>query len=181
MNRNEKILLYSSNIWYFGDGMFGPLLAVFTEKIGGSILDIAWAWSIYLITTGVFSIVVGKYSDHHNKAKIMVFGYGLTAILTFCYIFIQNPLQLLILQAGLGLSLALTNPTWYALYTKYSTPTSCGTIWGLAEGEGKIIMGIAFVIGGLIVTKISFNALFITMGCIQVCATVYQAQILKQK
>lgn len=179
MNHKEKILLYSSNIWNFADGMFGPLIAVFTERIGGSILDVSWAWAIYLVFTGVCSILVGKYSDHHSKEKIMISGYALTALLTFCYLLVQTPIQLFIVQAGLGIALALCNPTWDALYDKYSSQKSAGLIWGLADGEGKIMTGVAIIIGGFIISKFSFEVLFIIMGALQSIATLYQAKILR--
>ncbi|OGH64588.1 MAG: MFS transporter [Candidatus Magasanikbacteria bacterium RIFCSPHIGHO2_01_FULL_41_23] len=180
MNPKEKILLYSSNLWNFADGMFGPLLAVFTEKIGGNILDVSWAWAIYLIVTGSCVILIGKYSDHHSKEKIMILGYALTALFTFGYLLVQSPLHLFIIQALLGIALALCNPTWYALYDQYSTQKSSGMSWGLADGEGKILTGIAIIIGGYIVKTFSFDILFIIMGSIQVCATMYQARILKK-
>ena len=179
MEHKVKILLYSSNLWNFADGMFGPFLAVFTERIGGSILDISWAWATYLIVTGICVILVGRYSDHHNKEKIMISGYMLTTLFTFGYLLVQTPLHLFIIQAGLGFALALCNPTWYALYGKYSSPKSAGLIWGLADGEAKIMTGIAIVIGGFIIKTFSFETLFIIMGSIQILATLYQARILR--
>ncbi len=180
MNPKEKILLWGSNIWNFSDGMFGPLLAVFTERIGGSILEISWAWAIYLIVTGVFVIIIGRYSDHHNKEKIMILGYALTALFTFGYLLVQTPIHLFIIQACLGFALALSNPTWYALYDTYSTPKSSGLTWGLADGEAKILTGIAIIVGGFIVKTYSFETLFIIMGSLQILATIYQMNILKK-
>ena len=180
MNEKGKILLYGANLWSFADGMFGPLLAVFTGKIGGSILDVSWAWAIYLIITGICVIFIGKYSDKHSKEKIMVAGYALTAIFTFGYLVIQTPLHLFLIQAGLGFALALCNPTWYALYDKYSPQKTDGLNWGLADGEGKIVTGTAIVIGGYIVNTFSFNTLFIVMGSLQVISTLYLAKILKK-
>ena len=49
LNKKEKILLYSSNLWSFASGMFGPIFAIFAEKIGGNIRDITAAWAIYLM------------------------------------------------------------------------------------------------------------------------------------
>ena len=181
MNDKEKILLYSSNLWSFANGMLGPLLAVFTEKIGGNILDVSWAWSIYLIVTGVCAIFIGKYSDHHNKEKIMISGYALTAIFTFAYVWVQTPIHLFLVQAGLGVALALCNPTWYALYDQYSSAKSSGLTWGLADGEGRILTGIAIVIGGFIAKIFSFETLFVLMGILQVIATLYQMKILKKE
>jgi len=181
MNKKEKTLLYGSNIWNFADGMLGPLFAVFAERIGGNILDISWAWATYLIVTGVFVIIIGKYSDRHSKEKIMIAGYALTAVFTFSYLLVQSPAHLFLVQAGLGIALALCNPTWYALYDRNSSNRSGGYIWGLADGEAKIMTGLAIILGGLIVNFFSFEMLFIVMGSVQILATIYQSRILRLK
>ena len=111
----------------------------------------------------------------------MVSGYALTALFTFGYLLVQTPLHLFIIQAGLGVAVALSNPTWYALYGRYSSQKSAGLTWGLADGEAKIFTGIAIIVGGLIVNNFSFKALFVTMGTLQVCTTLYQMKILKNK
>ena len=180
MNKKEKILLYGANLWYLGEGMLGPLFAIFAERIGGSILDISWAWATYLIVTGLLIIFVGKISDRINKEKLMIAGYFLNALFTFSYLFVSSPKHLFIVQAGLGIATALGTPTWEALYAKYEDKRHAGFIWGLASGEAGIITGVAMIIGGLIVNYFSFNTLFITMGIIQVIGAIYQAQILKK-
>lgn len=177
-----KILLYSNNLWVFGEGMLGPLFAVFTERIGGSILDISWAWSIYLIVTGVLVIVIGKISDVKvSKEKLMIAGSFLNAILTFCYILVSTPAQLFLVEAGLGVASALSSATWSALYAEHGDTGSSGYIWGLANGQSQLTMGIAIIVGGFIVNHFSFTILFITMGVIQTLAAIYQAQILRNK
>lgn len=178
MHRKAHILLWGSNLWNFADGMLGPLIAIFTARIGGSVLDISSAWSIYLIVTGVCVIAVGKISDTYSKEKLMIAGYALTAAFTYGYLLVETPLHLFIVQAGLGLALALCNPTWFALYDKYSTTKDDGLLWGLSDGSSKIIVGIAILIGGYIVNILSFEILFLTMGTLQVLATIYQGQIL---
>jgi len=178
MNKAEKVLLWGSNIWNFADGMFGPLLAIFTERIGGSILDISWAWAIYLAVTGILVIIVGKISDHFPKEPIMLAGYVLTAIFTFGYLFVSSPTQLFLLQGGLGIALALSNPTWMALYSLHADRRHEGATWALADGEVKILTARSIMLGGFIVSRFSFAVLFIIMGSLQVLASIYQAQIL---
>lgn len=177
MTREGKILRWSSNLWNFADGMFGPLLAVFTERIGGNILDISAAWATYLIVTGIFVILVGRISDRVGKEFIMIAGYALTAVFTFGYLLVETQIHLLLVQAGLGFALALSNPTWFALYDRYSGDREDGYVWGLSDGQAKIATGIAIVIGGFIVNRFSFAALFLTMGTLQVLATLLQARI----
>ena len=60
LSKSAKILLLASSLWYFGEGLFGPLFAVFAEKVGGDIMDITWAWSLYLIVTGIAYVAIGK-------------------------------------------------------------------------------------------------------------------------
>ena len=181
INRKIKLLLYGGGLWYFGEGMFGPLFAIFAEKVGGTILDMTWAWATYLIIAGLLYILVGKFTDtYHHKRKIMVLGYALNALFTFGYLFVSSPMHLFIVQAGLGISTALATPTWFALYAKHEDRRNGGFQWGLAGGTAQIITGIAIIIGGLIVNYLSFDVLFITMGIIQVIATITQARILKE-
>lgn len=182
MNKFEKNLLIGGNIWYFGEGMLGPLFAVFTERIGGDVFDITGAWATYLIVTGLCFILVGKLVDGHRAApKVMVLGYALNALCTFGYLFVSSPWHLFIVQSGLGLANALATPTWNALYARHENKKHDTLAWGIAEGGASIITGIAIMIGGAMLTIFSFDALFIVMGSIQVIATFYQARILKLK
>jgi predicted MFS family arabinose efflux permease len=180
LSPTTKILLWGANIWYFGEGMLGPLFAVFAEKVGGDLLDIAWAWATYLIITGVFYILVGKLiNGKPYKAKVMVFGYALNAALTFCYLFVSSPWHLFFVQAGLGVAEAIGTPAWDALYAKNVNESHDTFAWGLASGQSQIVTGVAIIFGGLIANYFSFNALFITMGIIQVIAAVVQSRIMR--
>ncbi|MGL5925873.1 MFS transporter [Chroococcidiopsis sp.] len=182
LQKNLKILLYSSNIWYLGEGMFAPIFGLFTQKIGGNILDISGIWAAYLVATGIFTILVGKLSDRNiSKAKLMIIGYALNAIFTFCYLFVSSQLSLFLVQVGLGIASALATPTWNALYAQYEDREKAGQIWGMADGQSKVMTGLAVVLGGVIVNWLSFNTLFITMGTIQVIATLYSIQLLRQQ
>lgn len=181
LSKFTKILLWGANIWFFGEGLLGPLLAVFTEKIGGDILDISWAWATFLIATGVCYIITGRLINGKpikTKVIVMIIGYGLNAIFTFCYLFVSNPEQLFIIQACLGVSEALGSPTWDSLYAKSLNEKNDGYAWGLAGGQSQIVTGIAILFGGFMVYYLSFEFLFISMGIIQVIATLVQARIL---
>ena len=181
----ERLLLWSSNLWALGEGMLGPLFAVFAQRIGGNILDITWAWAIYLGMTGILTIVAGRVSDGIwewcGRERLLVAGYALNALCTFGYLFVSTPTHLFLVQAGLGLALALSRPTWFALYARYSPgEQTAGYTWGLVAGGESLILAIAILLGGYIVNHYSFHALFLTMGTVQVIATFYQARILRE-
>lgn len=182
MSKSARILIWSSNFWNFADGLLGPLFAVFAQNVGGNVLDIAWAWGVYLIVTGVFIVIVGYVSDRIPKLPILFAGYILTAILTFGYLFVTTPSQLLLLQAAMGIALALTNPTYMSLLGRFSREGGKeGTTWGWADGRDKIATGLAVFAGGLIVSTWSFEALFLIMGTLQLVATAFIAILFKSE
>ena len=112
-DKNAKVLLYGANIWYFGEGMFGPFFAVFAERVGGDILDITWAWAIYLIVMGSMNILVGKVVDSRkSNEEVMIVGYALNAFFTFGYLFVTTPSGLFLVQGGLGIAAPPPTPTW---------------------------------------------------------------------
>jgi predicted MFS family arabinose efflux permease len=176
----SKVLLIASSLWYFGEGLFGPLFAVYAEKMGGDILDITEAWAAYLVATGVFYVLVGKIINKSKyKKQVMIFGYALNALLTFGYIFVYDTKTLLIIQVGLGIAEALSTPIWDSLFATNLEDTENTFHWGLATGHTHFISGIAIAIGGLVAHYLSFNTLFIIMGCIQVIATIVQYQVIR--
>ena len=181
MRTETRILLHGANLWYFGEGMFGPLFAVFTERIGGNVFDIAWAWATYLMVTGVLMVIIGKTTTTALRQKrLLVTGYILNAVLTFCYLLISTPTHLFLIQIGLGVAGALATPTWDSLYSHYQSKRMRSYIWGLAEGEAFMLTGIAILIGGYIVGTFSFTTLFIVMGTVQSIAALWQARILRR-
>ncbi len=182
MNKIARVLMTGSLLWYFGEGMLGPLFAVFTQQIGGDVLDITWAWAIYLLLTGTVMILIGKLSDEKiTKEFLMIIGYALNAIFTFGYLFVSSPIHLFLIQAGLGIAWALATPTWDALYAKHQDKKHDGEAWGFADGLPQITTGIAILLGGLIVSYSSFKTLFLVMGIFQVIATLYQIRIFWMK
>ena len=159
--------------------MMGPLYAIFTEKVGGDILDITWAWSAYLVCTGIFYILVGRiFNKRGFKSEMMVIGYSLNALLTFGYLLVSTPFHLFLVQAGLGIAEAIGTPLWDTLYAKNLSEEHDTYAWGLSTGQSQVVSGIAFAIGGMLVNYYSFDMLFVVMGGIQVVAALVIASLL---
>lgn len=181
-NNTARILLFSSMVWYFAEGMIVPFFGILAQSVGGDILDISWVWATYMVIAGIFTIIVGKISDERiSKEKLLVVGYALNAIFTFGYLLVSSTWHLFFVQAGLGIASALATPTWNALYANHNDRRSSGMLWGLADGQEQIVTGIATAVGGLIIAHLSFTALFVLMGIIQTLAALYQAQLLFYK
>jgi MFS family permease len=173
MSLKSKLLFFSASFWYLGEGLLGPLFVVFANRVGGDLLEISGAWAAYLIVMGISSMVVGKLSDRGvSRERMLVIGYALNAVFTFCYLLVHNPFQLFLVQFGLGVASALATPTWNSLYSRLHHSHNDGFAWGAADGQADIISGIAILVGSLIVTLFSFEVLFLLMGSLQVIATL---------
>lgn len=177
-NKKERTLLFANNLWYLSEGMLGPLFGIFCAKFHSSPLDISWVWALYLISVGIVVIGLGYISDFLNKEKLLVVGYALQTIFTFCYILVGTKTQLALLQIGLGISGGLSTTTWYALYARFEDKSHEGLSWGLANGLSSIYTGVALLCGGLIIAYTSFEILFFTMGIVQLIATIYVSRLI---
>lgn len=179
-NKLESILLYSSTLWGFGMGMLGPLYAVFTQEIGGDVFDISWVYALYLIVMGVGVVVVGKIADTYGHERLLMLGSCVGTVAVFGYLFVNSIPALLLVQIGVAVSTSLSEPSWYALYDRYSGDGDHdGYVWGLSSGLWYVAGGLAIFTGGYIVSRFSFDALFIIMGTVLALSTLYQAQILR--
>lgn len=172
-NKKERTLLFANNLWYLSEGMLGPLFGVYCAKFQSSPLDISSVWAVYLISVGVVIIALGYLSDFLSKEKLLICGYALQTVFTFCYIFVSNKHQLALLQVGLGISGGMSSTTWYVLYSRCEDKTHEGLTWGLANGLSSIYTGVALLCGGVIIANSSFETLFAIMGTVQFIATVY--------
>lgn len=180
MTKRQRVLFLGSSLCAFSEGLFGPLFAVFTEHIGGNILDVSWAWTIYLVVTGSLIILIGKISDKKwfNKSYAMYAGYVINALCTFAYLLIRTPTQLFLIGALNGLANALIEPNWNSLFSRYEDKKQSGSAWGWVGGQAQILSGIAVLLGGLIVKYFSFSTLFIAMGVIQIISLYVQIDVL---
>lgn len=178
MNRATKLLLVASSLWYFSEGLLGPLFAVFSEQVGGDLLDISGAWAAYLIVSGVAYPVVGRLLNRSRwKYRMIAIGYALNTGFTFAYLFVTNTTHLLLVQVGLGLAEAISTPSWDAFFAAQLEEKEDTFLWGIASGHTQVISGLAVLVGGAIAEFISFRALFVTMGCISLAATLVQVRL----
>lgn len=112
MTRPLKLLLVASSLWYFSEGLLGPLFAVFSEQVGGDVLDITAAWATYLIVSGLAYPVVGKLLNRSRwKFRMIAVGYGLNTLFTFAYLLVNDTTDLLLVQVGLGIAEAVSTPS----------------------------------------------------------------------
>lgn len=162
-----KAMLALEAIFMFSGGIFGPLYALFIREVGGSILDVGIASSIFLIVTGILTFIISRWENRlKHQEKLYLLGYLLTAISYLGYIFVTNRTEIFILQMFLGISQAIYLPVRDSLFTKFLDKGEEAKEWGEWETEAYIVPAFAALLGAWIAANYGFKNLFFIMSLI---------------
>jgi hypothetical protein len=159
-----KLLLLTDACFIFAAGLFGPIYAIFVQRIGGDLLDAGWAWAAFTLTSGIVIFLLSGWEDRVvHYEQLIIGGYALRSIGIFCYLLISTPMQLLVVQVLIGLSLALSSPAYDALYSKSLEKGKEASQWGDWESMDFIVSAFAAIIGSAIAMAFGFATLFFIM------------------
>lgn len=182
MNNRCKILLKASMSASFAMGLLAPLYALFVQKVGGSVLDIGFAYAIFAILTGLFIMIMGNSGFFMKHVRKMVpIGYALMTIAYINYIFVKNPTQLFISQAILGIATGMLEPSWDAVFSEKLSEKQEIKNWTMWSGSINIILGISAIIGSLIISNYSFKVLFILMSVFAAISAIISLGVLRDR
>jgi MFS family permease len=171
IGHREKFLLAASFIGTLAESMLTPIYAPLAAKVGGSILDAGVGFAVFSMTTGLFVGTVGLTQwFHRNVKKLMVFGFVLAGLGDLGYLLVRTKFQLFAVQAIVGLAIGILNPAWDSIYSEDTSKENSTRKWSLWTGGVSFMTGLSALLGGAIVTRYSFEALFITMFLLDLAA-----------
>ena len=177
-NKAIKILLVTNGFILIAGAMLGPIYALFVEKIGGDLLDASYAFGVFALAAGVTTFISGRYADRIKENElIVVLGYGIMGIGFLGYTLVNSIWSLLVIQIIVGLGEAIYAPAFDALYSKHLDDHKTGREWGLWEATNYFTTAFGAVAGGLLVTFLGFNAMFVTMGLLCFASAIYIFQL----
>lgn len=165
INKSLKILFLSNSLFVFASSLLGPLYALYVEGIDGKILSVSFSWFAFIVSSLLFTYLVGKYGDRiKEKEYLLLAGYLLRAFVWIFFIFVTNLSSLIILQILLGVGEALGSPAFESIFATHldkEQPISNYSTWKLFE---KLAIAVATLLGGFIVSLGGFSPLFTIMS-----------------
>lgn len=161
MNKIAKILLVTESFWIFGSGLFLPIFAIFSQKVGGDILDAGIAAGLFLIVTATMEWPIGKFLDKFKEKWFIVADYFLEGFVFVGYIFVDNIWSLFVLQILLGIANAIGDPAWESLYDKNTGVKSSGRAWAYSHMYPGYFAAIGILAGSFLVKLYGFNLVFL--------------------
>jgi predicted MFS family arabinose efflux permease len=174
LNTSLKILLITNAMILAAGAMFGPIYAMFVEKIGGTLLDAGLTIGIFSLVAGTTTLISGKYVDKIKENElIIVFGYVLTGVGFLLYILVSSIWDLFLVEMLIGFAEAIYWPAYDTLYSKHLTSNRAGREWGTWESMRYFTVAASSIIGGLIVTNSGFNTVFVIMATLCFSSAIY--------
>jgi MFS family permease len=169
-NKIIKYLIFGDLVFEASWGLISPVFAIFVvEKIvGGNAAVVGLASAIYLVLFAFFripfSIYLDKTKGESDDFWSMFFGFFISSLLPFFYIFSKFPWQIYFLQAIYGISSSVAFAGYMSIFTKKIDKGKEATEWGIRASLISLAMGITAALGGFLVTKFGFNFVFILVG-----------------
>lgn len=180
MRKDMKILLYSNYLNTFGYSLFGPLYSLFVLGVGGSAFTAGATWSCYMLASGLFIFIFGKFEDvfYSHRKLMIVAGYFILAFGALAFTLIQNVAEVYPVQIFNALGIGLLTPAWDVIYSAEPYKGKEAEGWALFAGADYILIAIAAFLGGIYVTYFSFRNLFLVVFAIQIVAALVSMKLL---
>ncbi|MEK6834881.1 MAG: MFS transporter [Nanoarchaeota archaeon] len=182
MNIKLKLLLYASVFGNFSSALLGPIYALFVLGINGSIIIASISYAIYTFVFALLTTFMGRLEDSRfNKEKMVFLGYLILCISNLLFIFIQKATDLYLLQALMGIGVAIVTPAWEALYSLALDKGKESSEWGYWNASIGIAASVAALLGGFIVNYYGFKTLFVMMSIFHFISALISASLLKER
>ena len=174
LNPPLRILLSTNMLLMLAGAMLGPIYALFVEDIGGDLLDASMAGGTFALAAGITVLISGRYSDKVKRPdKIIILGYIIVGLGFLIYLFVDTIWWLLAVQLIIGFGEAIYTPPFDKLYSRNVEKGKAGRQWGAWESLDYFTTAFGALAGGMIVTYISFDTLFIIMAVLCFVSAIY--------
>lgn len=178
VNRVIKVLIFSDILITGGFGLISPIFSIFIiNSIYGATLEvIGVATAIYLITRSLTQLVVSEIIEKIKGEKddfyLEFIGTIMSSLIYLFFPLIITVPQLYMAEVILGISAAMTYPTWVAIFSKHSDKKDGSKEWSIHNTLIDIILALAAIIGAIVVGKFGFQFLFLIIGTLGMLGSV---------
>jgi len=182
VNKIVKTLIFSDLFLNLGWGLLSPVFAIFILQkiaINGPLeaAEIAGLAALfYWIPKSLFEIPIGIYLDKNHGEKddfwAMFFGLVTIAFVPIGYIFAYAPWHIYLLQTVYAAGMAVTLPSWMAIFTRHIDKGKEAFEWGMESASIGTGAGIAGGLSGIFVAMLGFQVLFVFVSAFTIFAAV---------
>ena len=122
-----------------------------------------------------------RSKGEENDFWAMFFGYFLSGLVPFAYLFITTPGELYVTQAFLGVCMAFAVPAWYGIFTRHVDKWRISFEWSW-QSVFSVGTATAFAaaLGGYLADHYGFRIIFLFAGLISILISLLFLTIRKE-
>jgi len=174
MNKSLKLLLAINSIFVLAGNLLGPLYVVYIEGLGGSIAVVSGTWSVMLLTTTLVNFVLIRYGDRIKQHEyFLILGFIFRAISWIGFVYAGNIATIILLQIIIGLGEAVGSTGFDAIMAEHLDKTSHIRDYAIWKTISNLLVALATLIGGFVVTFYGFSPMFTFMGIVALGCAVF--------
>jgi len=159
-----RLLVLSFTMSCFSEGVIVPIYAIFVQKVGGDILDAGFAMGIFLITEGIFTMLIHRLKwNPKQRINLLVGGWMIWVIGIGSYLLISNIWMLFLSQVLTAIGNAIADPVFDQELSDHTDKDMEEFEWGFFEGSKAFVDGAAAIIGATVAAYFGFRNLIYAM------------------
>lgn len=165
-----RFLILSDVLILGAVGLLAPVFAFFIEGFiqGGNASVAGLSAAIFLATKSISQIplanIIDKIRGEKDDFWFLLISSMVTALIPLCYLFINTPIELYMVQFVYGISTAITTPSFMTLFTKNIDHGKEGVEWGLYYTLADLIGAAMAGMGGFLASTYGYNTLIILVS-----------------
>ncbi len=168
-----------------GTNLLTPILPLFIPTVLGASQDInTFTGLVVGVTAGsatLSSIYLGRLGDRIGHRSILITSLAIGGLLYIPEVIAQSGVQILVLQALVGVAAGGIVPSISALQARFTRPGLEGAVFGLDNSIGSGARSLAPMIGSAIAVWWSLRTAFPITGAILILAAIISALFLPKR
>lgn len=178
INTVIKILVVSDILILGAAAMLAPLFAIYVEKFieGGDVVVVSISLAIFLICRSIAQIptamLIDRLKGERDDYVLLIVFSLVMSFIPLLYLVVKTPLQLYAVQLLMGLSTAITYPTFMAIFTRHIDNQKEGTEWGVYYTMTDLGSAALAVVGGYLTERYGFPTLIVAVTIISVLGSL---------
>jgi MFS family permease len=176
MKKVLTILRVSNYLHLFAFSVLAPLYVLFALRVTLGVFSAFASWGEYLIIAGLTTFIFKRYESRirlKSYPLILSGAYLGIALSMVLFLFVTNAIELYFVQTIIGILSGIVFPVWKGLHDFYeSQAKKPEQSWLLFDGGDRILIGIAALIGGVILSAGNFQMIFILIFGVHFLAAI---------
>jgi DHA1 family multidrug resistance protein-like MFS transporter len=149
-----------------GFGIVVPLLPIYADQMGASALEIGFINAGFSLTLLVALPIMGRLSDRFGRKVFLCTGLSVLTVASLCFIWAQNPTQLILVRIFQGIGASMHLPIAEAYLGDITPKGQEGRWMGHFNAILFSSMSIGPLFGGVLTDLFSTSTTFLVMSAL---------------